>query len=139
MGIFFGEEIKNLLEHDGAVSSIAFSPDGRYLATGSWDDTVIVWDSGSGESLSILKGHSDDIVMVAFSPDSSLIASASEDKTIRLWDAQSGKTLATLGHAKRSTCIAFSPDGERLLAGGKGTLMLWRLEDVIEGFQTEKE
>ena len=60
-----------------------------------------------------------------------MIASASEDNTIRIWDAQSGKTLAILGsNEKRFTCIAFSPDGKRILAGGKEALAFWRLNDV---------
>ena len=96
--------------------------------SGSWDDTVKVWDASLGESLLSLRGHTEDITMVTFSADSKHIASASEDKTTKIWDAQTGKMLVTLaGHSDIVTSVAFSPDGKRIAAGSKRVLTIWRL------------
>jgi WD40 repeat protein len=66
---------------------VSFSPDGRRLASASEDNTVRVWDAGSGQELLILKGHTDGVRAVSFSPDGRRLASASEDKTVRVWEA----------------------------------------------------
>ena len=67
------------------MSSVAFSPDGTRIVTGSHDKTVRLWDAASGELLATLKGHDDALLSVAFSPDGARIASGSQDKTVRLW------------------------------------------------------
>ena len=73
--------------HSDDVRSVAFSPDGKRLASGSGDDTIKLWDTITGNELLMLKGHSGDVHSVAFSPDGKCMASGSRDKTIRLWDA----------------------------------------------------
>jgi WD40 repeat protein len=82
-----------------AVWSVAFSPDGTRLATGSDDDHVRLWDVASGEEIARLEGHTERISVVAFSPDGARLVSGSDDGTIRLWDVASGREMAHLtGH-----------------------------------------
>ena len=77
--------------HDGEIHSVAFSPDGSKIISGSIDKTIRVWDAGTGvEILPPLRGHDDTIYYIAFSPDGSKIISGSDDKTIRVWDANTG-------------------------------------------------
>src|SRR4051812_18099697 len=82
--------------HTGLVYSVAFSPDGKVLATGSFDNTVKLWDFATGKELHTLKGHTNQVYCVAFSPDGNLLASASQDKTVRLWNPKDGKFLREL-------------------------------------------
>jgi len=73
------------------VYSVSYSPDGKTLASGSYDKTVKLWDAATGKELATLKGHSGPVQSVAFSPDGKTLATASDDKTIKLWDLATGK------------------------------------------------
>jgi len=116
--------------HTGPINAVAFSPDGRTVATSSDDHTVRLWDAAAGSPRGILEGHIERVDSVAFSPDGRL-ASSDRDKTIRLWDPASGQALLVLkGYAGRflgpRKCIKFSPDGRTLASAGDGrTLKLW--------------
>src|SRR5262249_37379593 len=108
----------SILRQTGFVSSVACSPDGKRLATGSWDRTVKLWDAATGQELLTLKGHSEAILSVAFSPDGKRLATGSQDQTVKLWDAATGQELLTLkGHSNVVRSVAFSPDGKRLATG----------------------
>jgi eukaryotic-like serine/threonine-protein kinase len=107
--------------------SVAFSPDGQRLASKSGDNTVKIWDSGTGKELLSLKGHADRVTSVGFSPDGRRLASGSMDKTVKIWDSATGKELFSLkGHGGWVMCVAFSPDGRRLASGSGGnTVKMW--------------
>ncbi|MFO1359505.1 metallophosphoesterase [Plasticicumulans sp.] len=112
--------------------SVAFSPDGRWLAAGATDGLVYVLDAQTLELLRWLEGHTDVVNSVAFSPDGARLASGSEDRTVRLWNAANGAALQRLeGHRGPVTSVAFSPDGARLASGSwDNTVRLW---DVASG------
>ena len=80
--------------HHGEVNSVAFSPDGTCIVSGSHDNTIRIWDAQNGQAVGIpLEGHSDMVFSVAFSPDGTHIVSGSSDKTIQIWDAQNGQAV----------------------------------------------
>ena len=116
--------------HSDSVWSVAFSPDGRQVASGSFDGTVKLWDVASGTLVHPLNAHSSGVTSVAFSPDGRQMLSGSWDQTINLWDVASGDLLRTFnGHTSRVTSVAFSPNGEQVLSGSNdGTVRLWNLE-----------
>jgi eukaryotic-like serine/threonine-protein kinase len=116
------------------VSSVAFSPDGQTLASGSADALVWLWDVGSGEQRTALESHTHWVRSVVFSPDGLTLASGSDDQSIWLWDVASAQPLHTLaGHVRQVTSAAFSPDGSTLVSAGfDKTVRLW---DVASGQQ----
>ncbi|KAB5591588.1 Lissencephaly-1 [Ceratobasidium theobromae] len=111
------------------VLSVAFSPDGTRIISGSSDNTIEVWDGQTGKMLlNPLQGHTGSVTSVAFSPDSTRIVSGSDDETIRVWDGQTGKmALDPLqGHTYSVNSVAFSPDGTRIVSGSEDrTIRLW--------------
>ena len=122
-------ELLQLRGHGGWINSVAFSPDGSKIISGSDDKTIRVWDASTGiEMLPPLRGHDDSINSVAFSPDGSKIISGSDDKTIRVWDASTSiETLPPLrGHDDWINSVAFSPDGSKIISGSDGeTIQVW--------------
>ena len=125
--------------HESRVSSVAFSPNGKVIASGSWDDTIRLWNSTTGQHLTTYHGHKKDVNAVAFSPDGETLASGSDDDTIILWNP-SGEIIKVLsGHTDNVTSVTFSPDGTTLASGSAdSTIRFWNPSagehvDTLEG------
>lgn len=120
--------------HHGKITSVASSPDGTRIVSGSFDRTVMVWNAKTGEEVTgPFKGHNDTVFSVAFSLDGRQIVSGSLDRRVPVLDAESGEIVAELSreHTEGVISVAFSPDGTRVASGSAGhTIRVW---DVITG------
>lgn len=111
--------VQVLYGHKGRVTSVAFSPDGHHVITGSTDHAARLWDASTGRLLGSLIGHTSDVKAVAFSPDGALVLTGSADSSARLWDVATLQTRRTLsGHNATVNAVAFLPDGETAVTGG---------------------
>jgi WD40 repeat protein len=117
-------------QHQAEVRCLAFSPDGRLVASGSKDQSIKLWSAVAGRVLATIDGRSGTIWSLAFSPDGSILASGGMDHCVRLWEVPTGRLRATLqGHAGPVHSLAFSPDGTTLASAGSfdGTVRLWNM------------
>ena len=107
--------------------SVAYSPDGKVLASGCRLGTIHLWDTKTGTPQYTLSGHTKAVLCVAYSPDGKTLASVSADKTLRLWDANTGQLLRTLkGHKKPIVSVSYNPDGTIIATGSEDrTIRLW--------------
>ena len=123
-------------EHKDRANSVAFSSDGKMLASGSTDNTIRLWDAATGQIKNILTDHRDDVNSVVFTPDGSTLMSGSRDKTIRVWDVATGLQKQVLtGHGASIYSVALSPDGSTLMSGSDDNeIYFW---DVATGERLE--
>ena len=112
------------------VNQIAFSSDGKMVATSGEDDTARIWDPLTGKELMAFKGHTDNVTGVAFSPDEKYLVTCSFDGSVRLWEVASGKEVRRFaGHTVAAFGATFSPDGKYVLTSGRdGTARLWDVQ-----------
>ncbi|BCL38029.1 eIF2A-related protein [Nostoc sp. MS1] len=118
----------NILEgHSNQVYSVAYSPNGRQLASASRDKTIKIWDISTGKTLNTLSGHNSEVRSIAYSPDGKYLASASFDKTIKIWNISTGRAVNTLfGHNDGVYSVTYSPDGKYLAsASSDKTIKIW--------------
>jgi len=118
--------IRSFTGHNDIVYSVAFSNDGRYILSGSSDNTLKIWDT-SGQCIRTFTGHNDVVSSVAFSPDGKYAISGSFDSTIKLWDISTGGCIRTYeGHSDIIISVAISQDGKHILTGSRDhTIKLW--------------
>ncbi|BAZ37356.1 WD-40 repeat-containing protein [Calothrix sp. NIES-4101] len=122
------EMLYSFTAHSHVVTSLRFSPDGKFVVSGSMDKTIKIWDWETGNLIKTLKGHRDGVLAVNISPDGKIIASGSVDKTIKLWDVDTGESLATFtGHSRAVTAVTFTVSGEMLVSASLDkTIKIWQ-------------
>jgi WD40 repeat protein len=126
-----GHLIRILRGHKQNINAVVLTPDNRSAVSGSWDNTLRVWNLENGKTLHTLEGHPNGITAVAITSDGRRIASGSNDSTLRVWDLESGETLRTLkGHLAWIRGVAITPDGRHAVSASEDrTLRVWDLEN----------
>jgi WD40 repeat protein/serine/threonine protein kinase len=137
-----GKELHCLQGHASLIGGIAFSPDAKWLASASLDQTVKLWDVATGALLRTFKGHSFMVLSVAFTPDGKRLASAGQDGTVKIWDpALEAEALLTLHfHTGEAAQVTFSPDGGQLyLATGERVIQVFDARPLTPEITAERE
>jgi len=136
-----GSPRSKIVGHKDSLYAAAGSPDGKFVATGSYDQQIKLWDVATGQEIRTLTGHNGAVFDLAFSPDGKRLASGSADRSVKIWDVATGERLDTFGQPlKEVYCVAFSPDGRQVVAGGvDNRIRVWELSDTAkEGTNTLK-
>ena len=122
--------VQTLSGHRNNVNLVSWSPDGKYIVSGSKDNTIKIWDASTGTHVRTLEGHTSWVYSVAWSPDSKYIASSSWDKTIKVWNISSGTCMQILtGHTSCVNSVSWSPDGKHIASGSDdGTIKVWNAQ-----------
>ncbi|KAF8471986.1 quinon protein alcohol dehydrogenase-like superfamily [Kalaharituber pfeilii] len=120
--------IARLTGHQKQVNHVSFSPDGRIIASASFDNSVKLWNARDGKFLFTLQGHVSPVYQCSFSADSRLLVSSSKDTTLKIWDVRTGKLHTDLpGHQDEVFAVDWSPDGKKVASGGKDkAIRLWK-------------
>jgi WD40 repeat protein len=119
----------NLNGHSSYVNTLAISPDGQTLVSGSADKTIKIWNLSTGQEIRTLAGHSNPVNSIVISPDGQTLVSGSADKTIKIWNLSTGQEIRTLtGHSNPVNSLAISSDWQTLVSGSADkTIKIWNL------------
>jgi WD40 repeat protein len=129
----FSQEKTTFRGHWGRVSSVAYSPDGKWIVSGSSDKTLKVWDAATGQETLTLHHHYLPVSSLAYSPDGKWIVSGSEDEMLMVSEAATGQQTLTLEHRGTVNSVVYSPDGTRIVSGSsKSTLKVWDAKTGME-------
>ena len=127
-GVQNSREQNRLYDHEGSVRAVAYSPDNQYIASGSNDNTIKIWNAKTGQLVRTLPVSDQRIYTVAFSPDGTQVISGGKDNVLRIWDMNTGEQVGQdlTGHTGSVRAVAFSPDGNQIASGGDdGKIYIW--------------